>query len=155
MRSLTAGLSLKECAVQLKLSYPTVLKYARQPAFLAKLKEYSLTIYGRVDKELQNSKESILTRLEEVSADALEKLASLMDDPTAPPVVQFKAAQDLCDRDPRISRTKRVEGNVDHKFINPALLILASQTAQEVKRFKESEALGDGNTIDVTQPSGD
>ena len=146
MRCLLTGLTLRECATQLRISYFTVKKYAKEPDFLQELKSLSSSVYERLDRELSVQKEQILERLEQASADALERLVEIMNDPQANKMVQFKAAQDLCDRDPRISRTKRVESQQDVRFINPAVLLHAAATAREVEEYRERQKeLGDGN----------
>ncbi len=137
LRLLMAGFMLKEAATHLDLAYWTVRKYASAPEFMVKLRELSTNVFERVDAELKHSKESIMEKLEKASDKALAKMESLLDLPTAGPMLQFKAAQDLLDRRAEVSRTKRVDATVDqkHSFVNPLLLVHAANTAREMDEY--------------------
>lgn len=151
LRLLLTGHMLKECGPFLNLSYATVCTYARDPNFLSQLKEQSTEIYRRVDEELTASKMNILSRLEEASDRALQVMESIMETSKSD-MIRVKAAQDIMDRDGRVSRTRRIEGSQAHEFLNPLTLIHAAKTAREVDQYNArelppaSEGEGDGRT---------
>jgi len=136
MRLLLSGHMLKECASYLKLSYGTVREYARQPEFLAALKSLSLQIYENVDRELSNSKDAITAKLEAYSEDALEEMIQLAKSCSSP-IVRLKAAQDIMDRDTRMSRSRKLESNVHQTFMNPLELHHLASVAREIDKKKE------------------
>lgn len=138
LRLLLTGHMLKECGPFLNLSYPTVCTYARDPNFLSQLKEQSMEIFRRVDEELTASKMNILSRLEEASDNALRVMEEIMNGAKSD-MVRLKAAQDIMDRDGRVSRTRRIEGSQSHEFLNPLTLIHAAKTAREVEEYREPE----------------
>ena len=140
LRLLLAGYMLKECALQLRLSYSTVRSYAAEVDFMSKLKELSGTIYERVDMELKSSKEEITTRLEVISDLALAEMERLIRSGSND-VVKFKAAQDVMDRDSRVSRTKRIEGTQSHEFMNPMTLRHIAGVAKEVDAYEARRGL--------------
>lgn len=130
LRLLAAGSDLRMAATELKLSYWTVRKYASTPEFLENLKSMNLQVWSAVDAELQNSKTTKIQRMEQASEIALEQMLTLATKAKSE-AVRMKAAQDLMDRDPEISRTKRVEGSSEHSFMNPLTLALAAKVARE------------------------
>lgn len=141
LRLLMCGYSMKECGVHVGLTYKTIRDYARSAVFLAKLKEMSCNVYERVDAELKNSKDTINARLEEFSEEALEEMF-MMAKRLPDGMVKLKALQDIEDRDPRISRQKRVEGTTAVSFVDPLFLVHASATAREL----EAKKIGEGGT---------
>ena len=151
MRLLLAGYMMKECAALMKMSYKTVRDYARQPEFLVQLKELSREVYERVDAELRNLKEPLLMKLEEASAEALDRMIELMKH-SKQEGVAFKAAQDLLDRTPELSRTRKLEGSVTsrHQFLDPLMLVHAAATAKEMDQFEARKQLTEGRP-----PTGD
>lgn len=130
MRLLLCGHMLKECAAQMHMSYYTVRAYAKDPEFLLQLREKSAEIYKRLDAELASSKEDMRERLERASEAALEQLVEMAGSATG--MLKFKVLQDLLDRDTRVSRTHRVEGDMKHDFISPLFLAQASRVAREL-----------------------
>jgi phosphoribosylaminoimidazole carboxylase (NCAIR synthetase) len=143
MRLLLAGYMMKECAKQMSMNYATIRKYASEPSFMAQLKELNSEVYSQVDSELKLNKAQITERLEDISEKALDTLESLLD-ATAPAPIRFKAAQDLLDRNPQVSRTKKIEADTKHNFLNPLHLVHAAQAAQEMDEYKPKQ-IGDGN----------
>jgi hypothetical protein len=47
-------------------------------------------------------------------------------------MLKLKALQDILDRDTRVSRTHRVEGDMKHDFISPLFLGHAARVAREL-----------------------
>lgn len=135
LRLLLSGYMLRECAVQLHLSYNTVRKYAAEPGFMTQLRGMSQTIFERVDAELKSTKEDILERIEKASDLALVEMERLVQ-AGGSDMVRLKAAQDLMDRDTRLSRTKRLEGHTGHEFLNPMTLRHIASVAKEVDQFE-------------------
>jgi hypothetical protein len=133
LRLLLAGYMLRECAVQMKISYRTVRLYAHDTGFLMKLKSLSKEIYARVDGELQANADDIMSKLESYSMEALDEMMELARAEKG--MTKLKACQDIMDRNPQVSRTKRIEATNDHNFISPLFLVHAAATAKEVERL--------------------
>jgi hypothetical protein len=134
LRLLLAGYSLREAANHMNASYYTVRMYVKRDDFLPKLKELSVEVYRRVDAEMGARKLSMLEKMEEASDEALETVLDLMRE-TKQDVVKMKCAQDLLDRNPQVSRTKRVDTTNEHMFVNPLTLVAAATAAREVDAF--------------------
>lgn len=130
MRLLLCGHMLKECAIHMRLSYWTVRNYAKDPAFMTQLREKSTEIYARLDAELAANKEDMKEKLERASEEALEMMIELARTSTG--VIKLKSCQDLLDRDTRVSRTKRIEGDTTHDFISPLFLVHAAKVGREI-----------------------
>jgi hypothetical protein len=147
LRLLLAGHMMKECAVHVQLSYKTVRDYAREPKFLERLRELSAEVYERVDAELKNSKDTIVSRLEQMSENALEEMYTMA---LALPhgVTKMKALQDILDRDTRVSRQRKVEATTAHSFVDPLFLIHAAGSAREL----EMKQLGTGEVVPSDKP---
>lgn len=132
------GYSLKECADMMDLHVSTVRGYARQPLFLEKLKGMSKVVYERVDEELKARTDSIVERLQAASFEALEEMVKLTKSPNEH--IKLKAAQDLMDRDGRVSRTRRLEADTKHSFLSPLELVHMAQTARQVDEASKTGA---------------
>jgi len=130
MRLLLCGHMLKECAAHMRMSYWTVRNYAKDPLFLSQLREKSNEIYRRLDAELLSSKEDMKEKLERNSEEALEYMMELARTSTG--VIKLKACQDILDRDTRVSRTKKIDSDVDHNFISPLFLVHAAKVGREI-----------------------
>lgn len=145
MRLLLAGYMVKEAAAQLQLSVWTVRKYARQPEFLLKLKQCSAEIYERVDAELSAQRTGLVERVDAAADRALTVMEHLMDN-AKKEELKFKAAQDVLDRAPEVSRTRKIDSTAkqEHSFLNPMVLMHAAATAQEVAAYNEQKELSDG-----------
>jgi len=136
-RLLLTGHSMRECAAQMDVHLHTVRKWAREPAFLAALKELSSEVFRRVDEELQSTKENMLAKLEEASDAALDRMLELVGSKNE--IVALKSSQDLMDRNTALSRTKRVEGTTRHDFLTPLHLVAAAQAAREVDEYERTK----------------
>lgn len=145
-RYLLMGLTLPEVAAHLKCAVHTVRMHARKPEFLLLLKEHSGEIAKRLTEELSTSQIEMAQKLEEASAAALEEMMLMMNE-LGTGQLKVKVCQDLLDRDPKSSRTKRMEltGTMSHDFISPAVLIHAAATAKEVEAFQKKGQLPDGD----------
>lgn len=133
---LLTGLTLKEIAEQMRCAYGTVRRIARKPEFLLQVREKSAEIAKRFVTELATSQVDFAMQLEEASARGLEEMMKMMDEIEGPSVLKFKIAQDVLDRDPRASRTKRFEAATTHEFINPDVLQRAAVAAREIGRVQ-------------------
>jgi hypothetical protein len=131
------GLTLPECAQHMKMSIHCIRLHARKPEFLLLLKEHSSEIAKRLVDELSTSQVEMAQKLEEASAAALEEMLGMMGE-LQTGQLKVKVCQDLLDRDPKSSRTKRVDvtGTMSHDFISPAVLIHAAATAKEIEQFQ-------------------
>lgn len=146
LRLLLMGFTLRECAEQLKFNYTTVRTHAKEPAFLLRLREHSGEIAKRLVDELSTSQVEMARKLEEASSAALDEMLSMMNE-LGTGQLKVKVCQDLLDRDPKSSRTKRIDmtGAMTHEFISPAVLIHAAATAKELETFQKKGQLPDGD----------
>jgi predicted transcriptional regulator len=110
LRLLLAGYKLKDCAAQLKVTPFTISCYIKEEGFMEQLKEKNASIWEEIDAEIHSRKASIIQRSEEAAELALEEMIKLATKSNSE-LTKFKAAQDLMDRHPQISRTKRIEGS--------------------------------------------
>lgn len=143
LRLLLIGHSLRECSTMMEMSYQTMRKWAADPAFLSALKELSASVFERVDSELQNSKESLRAKLEEASEHALDRIINLAQQEKNDHIA-LKAAQDLLDRDGRVSRQTKVSGDttIKHTFLDPLTLVHAVAAAKEMDKYEERKNSG-------------
>ncbi len=152
LRLLLTGFTLKECATQMKCNYNTIRLHAKKPEFLLQLREHSGEMAKRLVDELSTSQIEMAQKLEEASATALEEMMSMMGELTGPSTLKLKVCQDLLDRDPKSSRTKRMDitGSMSHDFISPAVLIHAAATAKELEQFQRKQVTDsdNGNPVD-------
>jgi hypothetical protein len=147
MRLLLTGFTVKEASAQMHKGYQSCCHAARKPEFLLRLREHSGEIAKRLIDELSTSQIEMAQRLEEASAQALDEMIEMMQDLDKPSVLKLKVCQDLLDRDPKSSRTKRldVSGNMSHQFINPAVLVHAAATARELEQFQARKEVTNGD----------
>jgi hypothetical protein len=141
MRMLLMGLTLREISRQTGMGYNTVRFRAREPEFLLKLKEHSGEIAQRLVDELSTNIVEMAQKLEDASALALEEMLKMMGELENPSQLKLKVCQDLLDRDPKSSRTKRMDitGTMSHDFISPAVLIHAAATAKELESYQRKQ----------------
>lgn len=145
IRLLLANYTLKEVAAYTQLSYSTVRAWCKDPQFLDSLRELSAQVYKSVTDELQRVSETLTERIESESEKALQTLAKLMDDSCVPAAVRVKAADSILDRNPAVSRTKKVDAVTSHKFLDPLYLVGVAKTAQEVDEAEQRrKELSDG-----------
>ena len=138
VRLLLAGFFVKECPARLQISYPTLLRYMKETSFLEELKVVSADVWGRVDAELKSSKTDFLQQAEEASEEALQSMRKLLQ--SSSEQIVFKAGQDLMDRDPRISRTRRLEGTgMGGSPVDVNVLIGAARVAREEDEFRNTK----------------
>jgi hypothetical protein len=133
---LITGYSLKEAAAELKIGYYAAKQTARQPQFILDIRAKSEEIGRRLAEEMASTTLEMAQKLEEASAMALEEMVKMMGEIEGPNRLKMNICQDLLDRDPKSSRTKRLDvtGSMDHSFITPAFLIHAAATAREIGR---------------------
>lgn len=153
LQCVLVGMTLREASESMRASYWKIRKIARQPDFLLKVKEHSAEVAQRMCDELVTSQVDMAKKLEAASEAALEEMLQMMGESPNTSALKFKIAQDLLDRDPRSSRTKRIEstGTMHHDFISPAVLVHAAATAKELERFARPQVTnGDGSPDNPT-----
>jgi hypothetical protein len=142
------GFNVKEAIEQMRSGRSATYKVARSPEFLLKLREHSGEIADRLIAELTTSQLDMAHKLEEASAAALDEMMDMMKSIEGTSGLKVKICQDLLDRDPKSSRTKRIDmtGAMSHEFINPAVLIHAAATAKELEMYQAKKGqLSDGD----------
>jgi hypothetical protein len=153
LRLLLQGFTVKEAAANMRASYQTMLKLARDPHFILRVREMSGEIAGRMVEEMSTNAVDFAKRLEEASEKALESMMAMMDEaPTGQ--LKYRIASDLLDRDSRSSKTRKVDVQATHKhdFINPDLLAHAAGVANELM-VRASGTGTDTAVIDVEPTS--
>jgi len=157
LRLLILGYSLKDAASEMKMGYFSVRSTARDPEFILAVKARSEEIARRLGEELVTNQFEMAQKLEEASGKALEEMMSMMGSLEGPSKLKMNICQDLLDRDPKSSRTKRMDisATMSHDFISPAVLIHAAATAKEIESFQPKRgALPDGNGNPVDHADG-
>ncbi len=149
LRLFCQGLTMRDVARATGWSYATIMKACKREAFMFKLKEYSLEVWKRVDEELQSNKYDLVARLEEAAEVALDEMVRLASEGHNEGV-RMKAAQDIMDRDPRISRTKKVEGLAGGlPQINIQILQAAARAMQEEEQYLATKRQSDQKLIEL------
>jgi len=108
LRMMAEGRSMKECAHALGRHPSTIRIWLRDVDFMAELKALNKQVWAKLDAELVAKANTTMERIQEVSDDALNKLLDLMEHADSQ-VVQMRCAQDLLDRNPDTSKTKKIE----------------------------------------------
>lgn len=137
-RYLLAGYTLKECGALLGIAYPTVCRRARQPEFLAALKELNSERWKEVDHELKVQTGFLSQRIIEQSQVALDVLSELLNSADTDNRLRAKIAQDFLDRNAETSRATKATVVNEHKFINPLTLVAAHRAAQEMDAVSDN-----------------
>ena len=109
-RMMIPGTTMKEIAEELGLHYNTIRKYARSERFHDKLAALRRRLDGAVLPDLQE-------RLRQAAARSLQVMNDKLDSKNER--VQLRAAIDLMDRDPRLSKTRKVRAVSDRPVITP------------------------------------
>ena len=153
LRHLASGMSLKDLAGQMGLSYQTVLRYAKREGFLIRLREYNSKLWERVDNEIQLTKgQDLAKRLEEAADEALDNMMALANGAKSEQV-RLKANMDILDRSVGGTKVKHAAASQSAMpQINIAVLQQAARTMQEEQAFfaKRQE---EQNLIDLTPVS--
>jgi len=151
LRLLLSGYKPREAAVYLKVSTWTVYKYCRDPEFMAELRAKNADMWALVDAEINQTKLGIVQRAEEGAREALEEMINLAKGGLAE-TTRLRACQDLLDRNPEISRTKRLEGSADpsrSNVLNAVFLKQAFTVMVEEDKKKGLSVGGGGEIFDV------
>ena len=130
LRMLAEGRNIKECAAALNKSYHLCTRMARDPDFQQKLKDLNAMMFSKLDAELKLKAETTAQRIQEVSDAALDKVLELMDCADSQ-VVQMRCAQDLLDRNPDTSKTKKVEKTTKTLHLSAEFLHLVETSERE------------------------
>ena len=131
LRMMANGTPLVECSAQLKTAAVTLARWARQPEFLERLKALNEVVWRQLDEQLKNGIKTTMTRIQQASDDALDKVLELMNQADSE-AVQLKAAQDVLDRNPETSKTHKVESRETKVTVDAQFLQLALKTEQEL-----------------------
>ncbi len=145
LRLLCQGLTMMECSKIMGWSYVTIRKACKRQEFLAKLKEFNIEVYERVDEEIKAGKFNIAKRIEEAASEALDQMLSLARGAKAESI-KYKACQDLMDREPAASRTRKVETGTSFYMpvsvqVLQATAIALKEEQDYMKKIEEDKAL--------------
>lgn len=129
----TQARSLQEVVEITGLSRYIVRRYyLANPQFRELLDQANQTIFLEATQSIRDEQKNLVERTQRLAEAALDKLEALMNESESEHIV-VKCAQDLADRDPRISRTRRVEASSLHVTIEAKTLALASEAAREIE----------------------
>lgn len=129
LRMVAAGISFADCAKALGRSYQSVMVWSKEPQFLERLKELNLEMYQEIDAQLKLAAKTTRERIELAANEALDKVIDLMRGADSE-VIQFRAAQDLMDRNQPTSKIHRVDKrevkvNISAEWLQNAALVEA------------------------------
>lgn len=96
------------------------------------LKGTNEAIFLEATKEIRDTQKGFVQKAQMLAEEALDELERLLHESESDHI-KFKVAQDLLDRDPRLSRTKRIEGSGATIKLESNVLILAAQAAREIE----------------------
>jgi len=131
LRMCGQGMEMKECARVLGRSVGALSRWMRtDPEFLPRLKELNVHMYERIDAQIKARAEEVVTRINKASDEALDKLLDLMDHADSE-VVQMRCAQDLLDRNPDTSKTKKIEKTTKTLHLSAEFLHLVETSERE------------------------
>jgi predicted transcriptional regulator len=148
-RLFTQGLSVREVAEHMGMSYPTIARYIKRAGFQQRLREYNGIVWEKVDEEIRGGKLSDITaRLEEGAEEALDTMIRLAKGGSTESI-KLKASQDLLDRSARTSKVKTDTGSHQMPQINIAVLQQAARVVEEETQFFKQRAAMDQRLIDA------
>lgn len=106
--------------------------YFGNPEFCELLKKASSTIFLEATKSIRDNQTTMIEKAQRLAQDALDEMERLLNDSESEHI-RFKVAQDLLDRDPRISRTKRIESTGVNITIEQKTIAMAIEAAGELE----------------------
>jgi len=130
LRLLASGIPIHEVAKQTKTSGVTIAKWFRDPGMAERLKELNEMVWADLDAQLKVRATRTFERIQEASDEALDKVLELMHSADSE-VVQMRCAQDILDRDPDTSKTKKVEKTTKHLTLSAEFLHLVETSERE------------------------
>lgn len=102
------------------------------PEFCNLLRSSNETIFLEATQSIRDNQQSMVEQAQRLAQDALNEMERLLNDSESEHI-RFRVAQDLLDRDPRISRTKRIEQTGVNITIESKTLDLAMEAAREIE----------------------
>lgn len=124
------------------------------PEFCKLLRTANEQIFLEATQSIRDEQGSMLHKAQRLAQEALDEMETLLHESESEHV-RFKVAQDLLDRDPRISRTKRIESTGVNVTIEQKVLMLAMETASEIEASDPTTVLTEGARVsaEVSQHS--
>jgi len=136
IRMCIRGCTIKQAALALQVHPSTIWKWRKDPDFRIKLARTRALIIEKAqladdlgESPDQVAKMDIEQIIEKASMRALEKLIEKLESPNEH--IQLKAAIDLADRNPKMSKTKKIQGIHAHAIMTPQQLALIARAARE------------------------
>jgi hypothetical protein len=130
---LLQGVTIVKACQMIGIPYYTARKhYINHPDFQNLLKQAGDEAFDKIKGEIISRTQSIQERAASLAEESLDKMEELLHE-SRNEHIQFKVAQDLLDRDPRLSRTKRIEGTGPMLSLPGNVLILAASAAREIE----------------------
>lgn len=140
--------SIRAACVRLHMNSWTLRRYyLRNKEFCDLLRKANEELFLSYVSQIQESQANVVARREELAEAALDEMERLLHESDSEHV-RFKVSQDLLDRDPRWSRTKRIEGTGVPVVVNFQTVQLAAQAAREIDTPKS-----EGHLIDLPKES--
>lgn len=163
VRMIINGTPKAECARVLGLHQNTILNWTNEdPVFKLKLARTRAKMdndaAAMVNARAAEGLSSIEGMIEAATLKALERIVEKLDSKNEH--IQLKAAVDLLDRNPKTSKTKKVQTTAIHAIVTPDALAMAARTAREldenyqVGRAIEAVVLSDSDDISSLTPEG-
>lgn len=133
IRMVLEGVKARDIAEILGVYPWTVYNWLRQPEARAQIAEKKAELIGILNAQLE---EGLLTKsqvIDQLGWKALERMREILDDPTAHKHIVAKVAIDVLDRDPVVSKTKRLDITTKNITLSGEDLLHAVKSLQEVE----------------------
>lgn len=134
-----AGRTIIDIATQLKLTRSTVHRLLKKDTAVLKMtktRQEIAKVAGQVaDQENKKIIQSVEEKIKSYAEYSLDRMRDMTDSENE--FVVTKAASDLMDRDPRMSKTKntKMTGGVIHAIVTAEQLQIAARTARELQNI--------------------
>ncbi len=137
LRLLVEGYSLKNIALVLQCNYATVMNYVREPVFREQLRSLRAQALVKIDEEIITSLRTKKELIDELGFKALKRMGQVLDDPNTHPAIIAKMGDSLLDRDPEVSRTRKLDVTERRFEMKGEDLLLALQGMKEIEERKQ------------------
>lgn len=143
VRLLLEGHKLQDIADHLGTAYNTILHWIRIPTIHKQIQEMKAELMEQLDEEMMQRIHSKSQVIDEMGWKALERLQGILQDPTAHPSIVMKVAQDILDRDPVVSKTRKVDITERKVILKSEDLLSAVAALKEIEDRQKQLAAAD------------
>lgn len=150
------GVPISKMTVQLGVHPNTLYRWQRTAEYKLKMQRTKKVLVERTTEQAiihtagvraEEAVANIEKLIEQYAESAIHKIAKKMDSENEH--IGLKAAIDLADRDPRTSKTKKIQASHVHAFLTPQLLVDAAKAAREIEETAQFGAPVEALEIDA------